>query len=107
MKTNHDNLLWLNRFEKGVGFRESLRDFPKYLNAQTIGAAIVACLFAAPVVLVFLAAAKQGGLNDQQALSWVATAWGSGGIMGIILSLYYKKPLMGATSIAGAVSAKL
>ncbi|MGI9862761.1 benzoate/H(+) symporter BenE family transporter [Moorella naiadis] len=102
MKTNHDNL-WLGRFEKGVGFKESLRDFLRYLNAQTIGAGIVACLFAAPVVLVFLAAAKQGGLNNQQALSWVATAWGSGGIVGIILSLYYKKPLMGATSIAGAV----
>ncbi len=103
MSISSGNEKWLGRFEKGVGFRESLRDFPKYFNLQTLGAGIVATLFAAPVVLVFLAAAKQGGLNNQQAVSWAVTAWGGGGIVGIILSLYYKKPLMGATSIAGAV----
>jgi hypothetical protein len=36
--------MWLDVFEKGVGFRSSLRDFRKYLNASTLSTSIAAAL---------------------------------------------------------------
>jgi benzoate membrane transport protein len=98
-----DESMWLGVFERGVGFRSSLRDFRKHLNASTISTAIAATLIGPPVIMIFLATARQAGLNQQQSLSWIFMAMASGGIGGILLSLYYKKPLMGATSIVGAV----
>jgi benzoate membrane transport protein len=90
--------------ERGPGFLAGLRDLPKNLNAKTITAGIVAAIFGCtgPALLV-IKAATDGGFTSEQAISWIFSIYFFGGLISIILALYYKTPINGAYSIPGAV----
>jgi benzoate membrane transport protein len=91
-------------FEKGPGFMSGLRDLPKHLNAKTITAGVVAAIFGCtgPALLV-IKAATDGGFTAPQAISWIFSIYFFGGLISIVLALYYKLPISGAWSIPGAV----
>ncbi|MBZ4686464.1 MAG: benzoate rane transport protein [Clostridia bacterium] len=92
------------RFEKGPGIAEGLRDLPKYINAKTITAGTVAAIFGCtgPALLV-INAATNGGLTQVQAISWLFSIYFFGGLISIFLALRYKQPINGAYSIPAAV----
>lgn len=91
-------------FEKGIGFKNSLNDFKNHLNAYTvlIGTlpVFIICL---TVGAVFVSLFKGVGLTDLQIASWKLAIYCGGGIISLILALYYKQPIVGAWSIPGMV----
>ncbi|MGB9866506.1 MAG: benzoate/H(+) symporter BenE family transporter [Bacillota bacterium] len=91
-------------WEKGPGFSEGLRDLPGKLNANTVTAGIVATIFGCTgPALIIMNSAQNGKLTDAQTISWLFSVYFFGGLISIILGLYYKMPINGAWSIPGAV----
>lgn len=91
-------------WEKGPGFVEGFRELPAKLNINTLTAGTVAAIFGCTgPALIILNAAQNGKLTDAQAISWLFSVYFFGGLLSIILGLYYKMPINGAWSIPGAV----
>lgn len=90
--------------EKGYSLRESLKILWANINAAGVGTGLVATLFSTlgPGVIV-MNAAKQGGLNDAQAVSWLFGIYALGGLATMFMSLRYRIPVVVAYSIPGAV----
>lgn len=92
------------RPEPGPGFRSSLRDFRSHLSGFTISTGVFP-----PLVLMFTFSVLQvqlltaANVDPAAIVAWVATSWAAGGVVGVILSLYYKMPIAGAWSIPGFV----
>ncbi len=90
--------------ERGPGFVPSLRDLPKHIGPTAIGYGTTAWLFAVTgPFLIMLNAAKQGNLSVAQIDSWIFGVYFFGGLLTLILALYYRQPVPAATSIPGAV----
>ncbi len=90
--------------ERGPGFASGLADLTRNLNASTITAGIVAAVFGCTgPALIVMNAAQAGNLTPPQAISWLFAIYFFGGLISIILALYYKQPVNGAYSIPGAV----
>jgi benzoate membrane transport protein len=90
--------------EKGYGLGESLRLLWRNINAAGVGTGLVATLFSTlgPGVIV-MNAAKQGGLTDGQAVSWLFAIYALGGLSTMFMALRYRIPVVIAYSIPGAV----
>jgi benzoate membrane transport protein len=62
-----------------------------------------------PIVLMFTFSVMQvqllsaAGVDTPAIVAWVTVSWAAGGIVGIVLSLYYRMPIAGAWSIPGFV----
>lgn len=90
--------------ESGPGFREGIADLRKYTDLSTFGSGLTAAIFGCTgPALIILNAAKQGGLSNSQAVSWLFAIYVLGGIITLGMALYYKQPIMGAWTIPGAV----
>ncbi|MDN5348441.1 MAG: benzoate rane transport protein [Clostridia bacterium] len=90
--------------EKGPGFGEGLRDLWGYLNDKTITAGVIAAIFGCTgPALIIMNAAQNGKLTDVQTISWLFSVYFFGGLISLVLALYYKQPINGAWSIPGAV----
>lgn len=90
--------------ERGPGFVSGLRDLPKHLNIATIGAGLVAAIFGCTgPALIVINGAQQAGLSAVQTASWIFGIYVFGGLISIVMALYYKQPVVGAWSIPGAV----
>ncbi|MCG0276757.1 MAG: benzoate/H(+) symporter BenE family transporter [Thermosediminibacteraceae bacterium] len=91
-------------WEKGPGFKEGLRDLPSKLNTNTFTAGVVAAIFGCTgPALIIMNAAQTGKLTDAQTISWLFSVYFFGGLISLIMGLYYKMPISGAYSIPGAV----
>jgi len=90
--------------EKGYSLSESFKILCKNLNAAAVGTGLVATLFSTlgPGVIV-MNAAKQGGLTEAQAVSWLLGIYAFGGLATMFVSLRYRIPLVVAYSIPGAI----
>lgn len=90
--------------EKGYSLRESLQILLANINAAAVGTGLVATLFSTlgPGVIV-MNAAKQGGLTDAQAVSWLFGIYVFGGLSTMFMALRYRIPVVIAYSIPGAV----
>jgi benzoate membrane transport protein len=90
--------------EKGYSLRESLKVLWANINAAGVGTGLVATLFSTlgPGVIV-MNAAKQGGLTDTQAVSWLFAIYAFGGLSTMFMALRYRIPVVIAYSIPGAV----
>jgi benzoate membrane transport protein len=90
--------------EKGYDLKESFKILCKNINAAAVGTGLVATMFSTlgPGVIV-MNAAKQGGLSDAQAVSWLLGIYGFGGLATMFVSLRYRIPLVVAYSIPGAI----
>ena len=90
-------------FEKGPGFRSGARDLLKYTNGATLSSAIISTIFGCTgPCLVTIAAAQSAGFTNEETVSWIFGIYVFGGLLGMILALYYKLPISGAFSIPGA-----
>lgn len=90
--------------EKGYSLKESFKLLCTNINAAAVGTGLVATLFSTlgPGVIV-MNAAKQGGLTDAQAVSWLFAIYTFGGLSTMFMSLRYRIPVVIAFSIPGAV----
>ncbi|QSX05705.1 benzoate/H(+) symporter BenE family transporter [Sedimentibacter sp. zth1] len=79
-----------------------LRDLPKHLNSKTISSGIISGIFGWCTALILYANGNACGWSAQETVSWIFACWVFGPILGIIISLKYKKPIPGAWSISGA-----
>ena len=90
-------------FEKGCGFRAGAKDLLKYTNGSTLSSAIISTIFGCTgPCLVTIAASEAAGLTTAETVSWIFGIYVFGGLLGAIMSLYYKMPISGAFSIPGA-----
>ena len=90
-------------FEKGCGFRAGAKDLLKYTNGSTLSSAIISTIFGCTgPCLVTIAASEAAGFTTAETVSWIFGIYVFGGLLGAIMSLYYKMPISGAFSIPGA-----
>lgn len=89
--------------EKGPGFRSGLKDLRKNLNSKTISAGVVAAVFGCTgPALVTINASTAAGYTTEQTVSWIFGIYFFGGLISLLMALYYKQPIVGAYSIPGA-----
>ena len=90
--------------EKGPGFASGLRDLRSHLNISTISAGVIATIFGCTgPALIIINSAQAGNWTTAQTISWLFSIYFLGGVISLILALYYKQPINGAWSIPGAV----
>ena len=85
-------------------WRKNIFDFPRYLTIGSFSNGFVSWIFGAtgPLLLI-LQAASIGHLNESSVSSWIFGIYGMGGLLTLILSLYYRQPIGFAFSIPGAI----
>lgn len=77
---------------------------PKYININTVTAGIISTIFGCTgPALIVMNAAESGNLTALQTVSWLFGIYFFGGLIGVVMSLYYKMPISGAYSIPAAV----
>ncbi|SFF35656.1 benzoate/H(+) symporter BenE family transporter [Blastococcus tunisiensis] len=70
----------------------------------TVGAGLVAAVFGCTgPALIVINGASEAGLSAAQTASWIFGIYVFGGLISLVLGLYYKMPITGAWSIPGAV----
>ena len=90
-------------FEKGPGFKSGLRDLPGHLNGSTIAAGLISSVFGCTgPALVVISASSAAGFTTADTVTWIFGIYVFGGLLGMLLALYYKMPISGAYSIPGA-----
>lgn len=87
--------------QRGFGF--NIRRLPTAWNITTFVAGFLVVLvgYTGPI-LIILQAAKNGGLTDAQAASWLWAAAVGNGLVTVIMSLWYGIPAFSAFPTAGA-----
>jgi benzoate membrane transport protein len=85
-------------------WKKNIFDFPRYLSIGSFSNGFVSWIFGAtgPLLLI-LQAASIGHLNETSVSSWIFGIYGMGGLLTLILSLYYRQPIGYAFSIPGAI----
>lgn len=90
--------------ERGPGLRAGLRGVPSHLGIGPVGAGVVAAIFGCTgPALIIINGANDAGLDPQLTTSWIFGIYAFGGLISLVLGLYYKIPVTGAWSIPGAV----
>jgi len=90
--------------EIGPGFRRGGSDLTKYLSPASFGYGTTAWLFAVTgPFLIYVNAAEQGNLSIAELNSWIFGGYFVCGLLTVILSLYYRQPLLAAITIPGGV----
>jgi benzoate membrane transport protein len=93
----------VNLFEKGPGFKSGIADFGRHTTTKSITAGFIAAIFGCSgPALVTISAATNAGYTTEQISSWLFGIYVFGGLISIIMALYYKMPIVGAYSIPGA-----
>mgnify|MGYP005843390883 CR=1 FL=1 len=81
-----------------------MRNLPGFLTLPAFGHGATAWLFAVTgPFLIFVNAAKQGNLSAAELNSWIFALYFFGGVLTLILALYYRQPIPAAGTIAGGV----
>lgn len=89
--------------EQGPGLKSGLRDLPRHVNGQTIAAGLISTIFGCTgPALVVISAAQTVGFSTADTVTWIFGIYLFGGLFGMLISLYYKLPISGAFTIAGA-----
>ncbi|WP_273507113.1 benzoate/H(+) symporter BenE family transporter [Fulvimarina manganoxydans] len=89
--------------EPGPGIGAGFRDLAASLNLKTGSAGLVAAIFGCSgPALIVIGAAEGGNLTDGQTVAWLLAIYGFGGLISLVMALYYKMPITGAYSIPGA-----
>lgn len=89
--------------ERGPGYASGIQDLAKNLNIKTISAGFVAAIFGCSgPALIVIGAAGAGHLTNGQTVAWLFSIYFLGGLISLIMGLYYKLPISGAYSIPGA-----
>lgn len=83
---------------------KNIRDSLNHLSVTGISNGIIAWLFGVtgPLLIVLQSAAK-GNLTPIDITSWIFSIYFTGGVLTLLLSCYYRQPIVVAFSIPGAV----
>jgi len=94
----------LRGLETGPGFPGSTRELMKHLSPAAFGYGATAWLFAVTgPFLIYVNAAKQGNLSVGELNSWIFGGYFFCGLLTVVMSLYYRQPLLAAITIPGGV----
>lgn len=89
--------------ERGPGLAAGIGGLGRALNIKTASAGLVAAIFGCSgPALIVIGAANNGNLTEGQTVAWLLAIYGLGGLISLIMALYYKLPITGAYSIPGA-----
>lgn len=89
--------------EKGPGFAQGLAGLGRNFGIKTSSAGLVAAIFGCSgPALIVIGAAQNGNLTSGQTVAWLLAIYGLGGLISLVMGLYYKLPITGAYSIPGA-----
>ena len=88
-------------FEKGPGFRHSLRNFGHDVSFSSVSAAIVGAILSFTLMISVYAMAEAGGVPAPDADNFLVGLILSCGILGIIVGFYYRKPMAVCASMTG------
>lgn len=89
--------------EKGPGFAAGLAGLKGAIGIKTAGAGLVAAIFGCSgPALIVIGAGQAGNLSPGQTVAWLLAIYGLGGLISLIMALYYMIPVTGAYSIPGA-----
>lgn len=98
-----DNSARKNIMEPGPGFGSGLKDLKGYLNSQTISSGVISSIFGCTgPALVVIDAATKANYTPEDIATWLFGIYFFGGLISIIMALYFKLPISGAFSIPGA-----
>src|SRR5947208_10015654 len=90
--------------ETGPGFASSTKDLPSSLTLSALAYGITAWLFAVTgPFIIYVNAARQGNLSTAELNSWIFGGYFICGLLSVVLSLYYRLPLLAALTIPGGV----
>ncbi len=93
----------IHTYEKGPGFASSLKDLPSTITGSAIGIALVSTIFGTSIDFLFIEVANQANWPADYLAGFLFAAHFFAGILGWILTFYYKQPIVGATSIPGFI----
>ncbi|MDO9534674.1 MAG: benzoate/H(+) symporter BenE family transporter [Bacillota bacterium] len=80
-----------------------INGFLKDSNRFVISNAFIAFLFTQTgPIAILLSAAHLGGLSEKEMITWLFAGYGLGGIITVILSLFYRQPISAAWSLPAA-----
>ncbi|MEK5270126.1 benzoate/H(+) symporter BenE family transporter [Aeribacillus sp. FSL K6-8394] len=72
------------------------------INIQNASSGLIsATLIVTGPAIVLLEAAANGNFTDQQAINWMFAVYFFGGLYGILMSLWHRKPIVGGHSLMG------
>lgn len=92
-------------FEKGAGYKGSLHSFWRDQNfANVVNGIVDGVVFGLISVPLIMKAAETANISQALLESWMLAIYLGGGIVSVIMSLYYRLPIVGAWSIPGAVA---
>jgi len=90
--------------ETGPGLRSSAKDLPQSVSLSAVAYGFTAWLFAVTgPFIIYVNAARQGNLSALELNSWVFGGYFICGLLSIVLTLYYRIPLLAAITIPGGV----
>lgn len=85
-------------------WKKNVVELPRHLTMGSFSNGLVAAMFgAAGPLLIVLQAAAKGHLSDAATSSWILGIYGTGGILTLIMSFYYRLPIGYAFSIPGVI----
>jgi benzoate membrane transport protein len=91
-------------FEKGPGIKEGIKSFKNYFNISSAGAGLIAAIFGCTgPALIVINGGLDAGLSQSTITSWLFSIYFFGGLITILMALWYKQPICGAYSIPGAI----
>jgi benzoate membrane transport protein len=93
-------------WEPGPGFRQGLADLPRNINLFTVFNGIIA----PAIIFITLGAAiisplQELGTPTNVIVAWVCVTHALGGVIALVMSFYYKMPIMGAWAVPGFILA--
>ena len=90
--------------ENGPGFGPTLKDLPKHLTLAAVSYGVTAWLFAVTgPFFIYVNAAKLGNLSAAEFNSWIFGGYFICGVLSLLMTLYYRQPLLAAITIPGGV----
>ncbi|MFC4767760.1 benzoate/H(+) symporter BenE family transporter [Effusibacillus consociatus] len=85
-------------------WKQNVKEIPKYLTVSSVSNGLIAWLFGVTgPLLIVLQSAEKGNLAVDVTSSWIFSIYCVGGILSLLLSIYYRQPIAVAFSIPGAV----
>jgi len=93
----------MSRIEKGYGFKHVFSDFCRDISPSSVSAAIIAAVFAFTAFISLYPVCTSAGLSATVVDEWLCSTLFFGGLIGVLMGAYYRKPIAIAGSFAGCI----
>ncbi len=93
----------MKNIEKGIGFQHVFRDFCRDVSLSSVSAAVISAVFAFTAIIFLYPASASAGLAASIVDEWMSSTIFFGGLIGVLMGAYYRKPIAVAASFTGCV----